>query len=85
MYTLWYYYSALQSILNCWNFGQSALHKVGIQPIQEQVFVLAKQIGINLNIDTVEGLNDELDGGHSDNGNKPSEDQKAVELGSTLV
>ena len=52
----------------------------------EQVFVLAKQIGIDLNIDTVEGLNDELDDGHSsDNGKKPSTDQKVVELGSTSL
>ena len=84
-----FYYSALQSILNPCKFGESALHRVCIYLSKghaEQVFVLAKQIGIDLNIDTVEGLNDELDDGHSsDNGNKPSKDQKVIELGSTSL
>ena len=51
----------------------------------EQVFVLAKQVGMKLDIESVEGLIDEKDGGHSENENKPSEDKKAVESGSSFL
>ena len=54
----------------------------------KQVCVLAKQIGIDLSIEEVEGLtttqNEKLDNGHNDNRNNTIDGQK-TELGSTLL